>query len=162
MLSSPLSRSLRATIFCAGLRKLGPVRILVVDDFEPWRRAVRSILANDSDLEVVGECSDGSKAVQKSSELQPDLVLLDVQLPGMNGFVAAQQICKISPKTKILFLSGQSSFEFVREALRIGGGMVRKADAHRDLLPVIRAVIGNEPFLRFEVLEDPLQGSRGH
>ena len=80
----------------------------------------------------------------------------------MNGFVAAQQICKISPKTKILFLSGQSSFEFVREALRIGGGMVRKADAHRDLLPVIRAVIGNEPFLRFEVLEDPLQGSRGH
>src|SRR5215469_3952428 len=117
MLSSPLSRSLRATIFCAGLRKLGPVRILIVDDFEPWRRAVRAILDNDSEFEVVGECANGSEAVQKSGELQPDLVLLDIQLPVMNGFVAAQRISEISPDTKVLFLSAHRSIDVVREAL---------------------------------------------
>jgi len=127
---------------------------LIVDDFEPWRRAVRSILDHDSDFEVIGECSDGPDAVQKSGELLPDLILLDIHLPTMNGFVAAEQIRKISPETKILFLSAHRSFDAVREALRIGGGLVLKADASRDLLPVIRAVIRNEPSIRFSFLDE--------
>ena len=69
---------------------MGPVRILIVDDFEQWRQAVRSILAGERGVDVVGECSDGLDAVAKTRELNPHLVLLDIQLPGMNGFIAAQ------------------------------------------------------------------------
>jgi DNA-binding NarL/FixJ family response regulator len=137
-----------------GFTQLEPVRILIVDDFEPWRRAVCSILAEDADLEVVGESSDGLDAVQKSEELQPDIVLLDIQLPKMNGLDAARKIHKVSPGTKILFLSSYHSVEIMREALRIGTGFVVKADAARDLLPIVRAVVRDEPFVRFKFLYD--------
>jgi DNA-binding NarL/FixJ family response regulator len=133
---------------------LGPVRILIVDDFESWRRTIRSILVDDSDLEVIGESSDGLDAVRKSGELRPDLVLLDIQLPGVNGFVAAQRIAKISPGTKILFLTSYRCLEFMQEALGIGAGLVVKAEAGQDLLPAIRAIIRNEPFLRFKILDE--------
>jgi DNA-binding NarL/FixJ family response regulator len=137
-----------------GFRQLGPVRILIVDDFEHWRRTVGSILAEDADLEVVGESADGLDAVQKSGELLPDLVLLDIQLPKMNGLDAARHICRVSPRTKILFLSSFHSIEMMREALKIGAGFIVKADAGRDLLPMVRAVARNEPFVRFRFLDD--------
>ncbi len=127
---------------------------MIVDDFEQWRTAVRRILAGDSGIEVVGECSDGADAVRKTVELQPDLVLLDIQLPGMNGFVAAQRIAKVSPDTKILFLSAHRSLEVLREAVRIGAGLIAKADSARDLLPIIWAVIRNEPIVQFKMLND--------
>lgn len=133
---------------------MGPVRILIVDDFEQWRQTVRSILAGDPSIEVVGECSDGFDAVAKTRELEPDLVLLDIQLPGMNGFVAAQQITKIYPETKILFLSVHGSLEPLREALKIGAGLVAKTNAAHDLLPTIWAVIRDEPIVRFRMLDN--------
>jgi YesN/AraC family two-component response regulator len=98
---------------------LGRVRILIVDDFEQWRRSMSLILAEDADLEVVGESADGLDAVEKTAELLPDLVLLDVQLPKMNGLDAARHIRRISPHTKILFMSSYQSLEVVREALKI-------------------------------------------
>jgi DNA-binding NarL/FixJ family response regulator len=131
---------------------LGSIRILIVDDFEPWRRSVCSILAEDENLEVVDESSNGLEAVQKSKELQPDLVLMDIQLPQINGLDAARQIRKISPSTKILFLSSYHSPDMMQEALRVGAGFVVKADAARDLLPILRAIVRNEPFLRFRFL----------
>jgi two-component system nitrate/nitrite response regulator NarL len=133
---------------------LGPVRILIVDEFEPWRRSIYSILTEEEGLEIVGECSDGLEAVQKSEELQPDVVLLDIQLPLMNGLEAAQRIREVSPGTKILFVSSFHRLEVMREALRIGAAFVVKADAARDLLPVIKAVIRDEPFVRFKFLSD--------
>jgi DNA-binding NarL/FixJ family response regulator len=133
---------------------LGPVRILIVDDFESWRRSIRSILAGDSDLEVIGESSDGLDAVRKSEELRPDLVLLDIQLPGVNGFVAAQRIVKISPGTKILFLTTFKCLELMQEALGIGAGLIVKADAGQHLLPAIRAIIRDEPFLGIKILDE--------
>jgi DNA-binding NarL/FixJ family response regulator len=136
-----------------GFRQLGPVRILIVDDFKDWRSAVGSILAEDADLEVVGESADGLDAVQKSGELLPDLVLLDIHLPKMNGLEAARQIRRVSPRTKILFLSSYHSLEVMREALKIGTAFIVKADAGRDLLPIVRAVVRNEPFLRFRFLD---------
>jgi DNA-binding NarL/FixJ family response regulator len=135
---------------------LGPIRILIVDEFELWRRSVCSILEENGDLKVVDESSDGLEAIQKSKELQPDLVLLDIQLPKMNGLDAAHQIRKISPSTKILFLSSYHSPEVMREALKVGAGFVVKSDAGRDLLPILSAIIRNEPFLRFRFLRaDP-------
>ncbi len=133
---------------------MAPVRILIVDDFEPWRRAIRSILAEDSDLEVVCEGLDGLEAVQKCEELRPDLILLDIQLPKMNGFDAARQICEVSPGTKILFLSSYQAPEIMQEALRIGAGLIVKAHAARDLLTIVMATIRSESAVRFRFLDD--------
>ena len=80
-------------------------RILVVDDFKDWRHAVRSTLEKDPELRVVGEASDGVEAVQKAGELKPDLIVLDIVLPKINGLKAAVQISKVSPLSKLLFLS---------------------------------------------------------
>lgn len=130
------------------------MRILIVDDFEPWRRAVRSIFENDADLEIVGESGDGLDAVRQSETLQPDLVLLDIQLPTMNGLEAAEKILQVSPATKILFLSSFQGDDTMREALKFGAGFVVKADAARDLLPIVQAICRNEPFVRFKFLDD--------
>ena len=136
------------------LGKLGPVSILICDDFEPWRRTAIAILAEDADLEIVGECSDGLEAVQKAAELQPDLILLDIMLPTMNGLEAGRRILAASPGIKILFLSTYRSPEMIREAVRIGAGFIVKSDAGRDLLPMVRAVVEKESFVRFRVLDD--------
>jgi DNA-binding NarL/FixJ family response regulator len=120
---------------------LGPVRILIVDDSELWRRSVRLLLTEDDNLEVVSEASDGLEAVQKCEQLQPDLVLLDIHLPKMSGFEVARQLSELSPSTKILFLSSSQSPDVMNEALKIGSGYVVKVDASRDLLPLIRTMI---------------------
>ena len=133
---------------------MGPVRILIFDDFEPTRRSICSILAEDADLEVVAEGSDGLEAVQKTEELLPDLVLLDILLPKMNGLEAAKRIREVSPKTKILFLSSYHSREMMREALRTGAAFVMKADVERDLLTVVRAVVHDKPVVLFTFSED--------
>jgi DNA-binding NarL/FixJ family response regulator len=136
------------------LRQLGPVRILIVDDFEPWRRAICSTLAGDGRLHVVGESPDGLDAVQQCEALRPHLVLLDIQLPKLSGFAAAARIREVSPDTKILFLSSYHSRDVMLHALKVGAGMVVKAEAARDLVPVIWAVIRGEPVVRFKSLDD--------
>jgi DNA-binding NarL/FixJ family response regulator len=135
--------------------QLGPVRILVVDDFEPWRRSIVSIIADDPELQVIHEASDGLEAVQMCQELQPDLVVLDVGLPKLSGLEAARRIREVSPDSKILFLSVIPSQEVMREALRIGAvGYITKADALRDLLPAVRAALADQEFLRFTILPE--------
>jgi DNA-binding NarL/FixJ family response regulator len=116
-----------------------------VDDFEPWRRAVCSILEQDKDLEVIFEASDGLEAVQKSAELQPDLVLLDIGLPNLDGLEAARKIRQFSPGSKIIFLTMHDDQDVVQEALRIGAlGFVVKSDAECRLLPAVRAAMRNQ------------------
>jgi DNA-binding NarL/FixJ family response regulator len=120
---------------------------LIVDDSRAWRRAVRSILEKHSDLVIIGECSDGLEAVQKSEELQPDLILLDIGLPNLNGLEAARRIRKVAPASRILFLSSYHWPEIVHEAMSIGAlGLIVKLNASRELLPAIRTVLRDQQF----------------
>jgi DNA-binding NarL/FixJ family response regulator len=123
------------------------IRILLVDDFEPWCRFVCSMVQTRRELQIIREVSDGLAAIQIASELQPDLILLDIGLPKLNGIAAARKIRNLTPNSKILFLSQESSSEIVREALDIGAGFVVKVDAGKELLPAIRAVILGRRFL---------------
>ena len=128
--------------------KRSTYRVLVVDDYKPWRSFVTRTLHKRSELQVVGEASDGFEAVLKTLELQPDLILLDIGLPTLHGFEAARQIRKLSPASRIIFVSQESSADVVQEALSIGAsGYVVKADAGSDLLAAITAVLRVEQFV---------------
>jgi DNA-binding NarL/FixJ family response regulator len=124
------------------------VRVLAVDDFEPWRHFVASTLQKRSDLRIVFEASDGLEAVHKAEELQPELILLDIGLPRLNGIEAARRIRDLAPSSKIIFLSENYSSDVAQVALDLGArGYVVKADAGRELLPAIQAVIEGKHFV---------------
>jgi DNA-binding NarL/FixJ family response regulator len=123
-------------------------RVLIVDDFTPFRRYLWSMLDQEPGLRLVGEASDGIEALQKVGDLQPDLVLLDVGLPQLNGIDAGRQIRKLAPRAKILFLSQEFSFDLVQEAFRLGAsGYVHKQRAADELLPAIKAVLSDMLFV---------------
>jgi DNA-binding NarL/FixJ family response regulator len=124
------------------------VRVFVVDDSAPWRHSVRSMLRRHAELRLIGEVADGLEAVQKARELNPDLILLDIGLPHLNGIEAAKQICQVVPSAKIVFLTLNGDAEVVRGALNSGGkGYVLKADAGRELWPAIEAVLQGKQFV---------------
>jgi DNA-binding NarL/FixJ family response regulator len=127
---------------------LSLIRVLVVDDFEHWRRQVHSLLQARPAWQVIAEASDGSEAVQKAEELKPDLIVLDVGLPNLSGIEAARQIRQRSPSSKIIFLSQNGDLDVVRAALDTGAlGYVLKTDAGRELLPAMDAVLRGEQFV---------------
>lgn len=124
------------------------LRVLVVNDFQPFRQFFSSHLKHRRDLQVICEASDGIEAVQKAEELQPHLVLLDIGLPDLNGIEAAQRIRKVSPSSKILFVSQESSVEIVHSALQTGGtGYILKADAGGELMAAVEAVLRGKTFI---------------
>ena len=117
------------------------LRILLVEDYQPFRRFVCSALQEVPGLQIVGEVSDGLEATQQAERLQPDLILLDIGLPTLDGIEAARRILKIIPECKILFVSQESSADVVREAFNSGAlGYVLKAHAGSELLPAVEAV----------------------
>jgi CheY-like chemotaxis protein len=129
-------------------RRGAPVRVLVVDDYEPFRRFVCSMLAQRPDLRVIGEAAQGLEAVQKAVELQPELIVLDIGLPQLNGIEAARRIRKLCPECKIIFLSQESSADVVEEALSFGAlGYVVKALAGSELLAAVEAVYRGGQFV---------------
>jgi len=124
------------------------IRVLVVDDFQAWRQFVCSTLQKNPELQVVGEASDGLEAVHKAKELQPDLIVLDLGLPTLNGIEAARQILKLTPESKILFLTQESYADVIQAALNSGAqGYVLKARAAIDLLPAVNAVLEGRQFV---------------
>jgi two-component system nitrate/nitrite response regulator NarL len=123
------------------------VRILVVDDFSHWQDFVRVCLEKRPDIHILGVATSGLEAIQKAEDLQPDLILLDIGLPEMNGIQAAEQIRQLVPKTKIIFLTGQSDPEIVRAAFRAGGdGYILKWDAAQELIVGMEAVLLGKRF----------------
>jgi DNA-binding NarL/FixJ family response regulator len=121
------------------------IRILVVDDFEQWRQQIRSIIETRSELHVIAEAADGLEAVQKAQELKPDLILLDIGLPNLNGLQAANRIHQVAPDAAIIFLTQNSDEELVQAALRSGAqGYVLKAKASSELLPAIEQALRDE------------------
>jgi DNA-binding NarL/FixJ family response regulator len=124
------------------------VRVVVVDDYAPFRNFFCSTLRKNPELQIVAEIADGLEAVQKAEELQPDLILLDLGLPKLNGIEAARRIRKVAPQSKILFVSQESSPDVVEEALSLGpAGYVVKAYAASELLAAVEAVRQGKRFI---------------
>ena len=123
-------------------------RVLVVDDFEPWRRVVGWMLKPSPEWQIIGEAADGIEAVQQAEQLQPDIVLLDIGLPLLNGIEAAKAIRGTAPAAKILFVSVNLCPELVQGALRTGAhGYVVKSDAASELQTAMRAVLNGTRFV---------------
>jgi len=128
---------------------MNSVRILIADDHEVVRRGVRSLLTSRKEWDVCGEAVDGRDAVKKAKELKPDVVVLDISMPHLNGFEAARLIHKEVPQSKILILSQHNVSEMLQTALDSGArGYVSKSEVSRDLLPAVEAIIHNRsPFI---------------
>jgi DNA-binding NarL/FixJ family response regulator len=123
-------------------------RVMVVDDFTDWRRQVCSILEQHQELSVVGEASDGTEAVQKAAELKPDVIVLDIGLPKLNGIEAAARITKLSPRSRVLFLSQDNDVETVQAAFETGAwGYVHKLNASDELLSAVAALLQGRRFV---------------
>lgn len=147
-----------------------PVRVLVVDDYPRWREFVCCALLARPTWQVVGQASDGLEAVQKAQDLQPDLIVLDIGLPTINGIKAATRIRTAAPNSKILFLSENSSGEIAEAALRTGAaGYVVKSSAGQELLPALDAILQGDRFVSSGLadheltrLRDGISGRRRH
>ena len=124
------------------------IRVLVVEDSEEFRKFICSTFGERPEFRIVGEDTDGLRALQRADELQPDLILLDIGLPSLNGIEVARQVLKLSPKSKILFLSQEFSADVVREALGTGAyGYVVKIDAGTELRIGVSAVLQGDQFV---------------
>lgn len=131
-------------------------RVLLVEDFLPFRAFVSALLREKPNLQIVSEASDGLEAVRRARELHPDLILIDLGLPGLNGIEAARRIRTQAPRSRIVFLSQEGSAEIVEEALRSGAlGYVLKPRAGDDLHRAVAAVLEGQQFV-----SDGLIGSK--
>jgi CheY-like chemotaxis protein len=133
---SPVHESIYRII--EGALTVKSIRVLIVEDFHAFRCLIASTLAKAPLVQIVGEASDGPEAVQKALELKPDLILMDIGLPTMNGIEAAHQIRKLMPASAIIFLSQESSADVIEAALNTGArAYVVKSKAGAQLLPAI-------------------------
>jgi CheY-like chemotaxis protein len=122
-------------------------RILIADDHEVMRRGVRGLVESQEEWAVCGEAIEGNEAISKTRELQPDLLILDVSMPGMSGIEAALQILKDDPKIKILFFTMHDSPQMMREISNVGAwGYVAKARAGNDLVDAVRIILDGKKF----------------
>jgi DNA-binding NarL/FixJ family response regulator len=135
------------------------LRILIADDHELARRGIRAVLESHPGWEVCGEASDGRETVELASRVNPDLILLDIGMPNLNGLEAARQILAASPDVAILILTMQDSDQVVREVLRAGArGFLLKSDAGCDLVAAVEALQLQRTFFTTRVSQMVLNG----
>jgi len=135
------------------------LRILIADDHEVARKGIRALLESHPGWQVCGEAKDGRETVELVSTLKPDLVLLDIGMPGLNGLEAARQIIASDPDIPILILTMHDSDQVVREVLRAGArGFLLKSDAGRDLVAAVEALQRQSTFFRTRVSQMVLDG----
>lgn len=138
---------------------MASLRILVGDDHEIVRCGLCSIIQRHPGWEVCGQASDGAQAVELAKTLNPDVILLDISMPGLSGLDAARQILQHSPRARILFLTILDSDQVAQQALQIGGkGYMLKTDASRDLVTAIEALQSNRTFFTDRVSDLVLGG----
>jgi DNA-binding NarL/FixJ family response regulator len=135
------------------------LRILIADDHDVARRGIRTLLENHAGWQVCGEAKDGRETVEMASQLRPDLILLDVGMPNLNGLEATRQILANSPNTLILILTMHDTDQVVREVLRAGArGFLLKSDAGRDLIAAVEALQQKRTFFTTKVSQMVLTG----
>jgi DNA-binding NarL/FixJ family response regulator len=131
-----------------------PVRILVADDHQVVRTGLRALLESKTGWNVCAEASNGREAVEKAGQLKPDVAVLDIGMPLLNGVEATRQIRKLSPLTEILILTMHDSEQLVREVLGAGAhGYILKDDADRNLIAAVDALRRHKPYLSSRVSE---------
>ncbi len=138
------------------------IAVLVADDHRILREGIKSLLANDPDMEVVGEAADGAEAVAKAQQLSPDVVLMDITMPGLNGLEATRQIKRLMPAIKVLVLTMHENNQYIGQFLRSGAsGYVLKDTCAYDLVGAIRTVHQGDvvlyPSIARKLLEEYLQ-----
>ncbi len=128
------------------------IRVLLVDDHRIVRKGLRVLLESSGEVSVVGECENGSDAVQAANELVPDVVLMDISMPGMDGATATRQITARHPHIKVLVLTMHNEPQRIKEMMDVGAaGYVVKSAAPEELLTAIRTVAGGQYYLQPEV-----------
>lgn len=124
------------------------IRILIVDDHAVVRRGIRALLESQPDWKVCAEAEDGREAVRKARHLRPEVAILDVAMPGLNGSEALRQIRKASPSTAVVIFTMHESEELAAELLRAGAcGYLLKSEVDEDLIPAVKAAIDHRPYL---------------
>ena len=138
---------------------MGGLRILVVDDHDVVRQGLRALLENHSGWEVCGEAATGPEALDKSQTLKPDVVVLDVAIPELNGLEVGRRIRKARPETQLLMLTMYESEDLVSEVLKLGArGFILKSDAGRDLVAAVEALSQHRPYFTSRVARLLLKG----
>src|SRR5499433_2005992 len=138
---------------------MAPIRILVADDHEVVRKGLVALLQAQPEWQVVGEAGDGREAVDKTTQLRPDVIILDIGMPSLNGLEATRQILKINPNARVLILTLHDSDQVVREVLDAGArGFLLKSDAARDLVAAVEALRRDKTYFTSKVAAMVLEG----
>jgi DNA-binding NarL/FixJ family response regulator len=144
---------------CAHVEEISVLRILIADDHEIARQGIRSLLEDHAEWQVCAEAKDGREAVMLATSLKPDVYLLDIGMPNLNGLDAARQILTAAPDARILILTVHDSEQVVREVLATGArGFLLKSDAGRDLVAAVEALQDNHTFFTPKIAQMMLEG----
>ena len=141
------------------MEKDNKIKVLMVDDHAVLRDGIRALLGMHDDIEIVGEASEGREAIEKALELSPDVVIMDIAMPGLGGLEATLEIVKLSPKCRILILTQYDDIEYIHRFLKAGAaGYVMKKAAGAELVSAIRVVYQGKSFIDSSIADRVIKG----